>query len=71
MVSVLTGRDLEMRNLVDGMTRNQISDKIYKIILEHTYDEHGEGSPFGIREATEEIMELWDQGFVYDLEKKE
>lgn len=47
------------------MTRQQIADKIEDIIWKniHVLDDSG----LHLGDAIEEIMELWDMGFVYEL----
>lgn len=52
------------------MTRDQIKDKIIDIIHSCTYaGEFGDNEILGIDNAAEDIMELWDQGFTYELDK--
>lgn len=46
------------------MTRDQIKHKIRDIIMRETND------ILGVDDAVEEIMKLWDQGFIYDLPKE-
>ena len=50
------------------MTRDQIKQKIIDIIAEVVYNDwYGELHQVDL--AAENIMKLWDQGFVYEVKK--